>query len=73
MNIPIAILRGVEISLPRFANPPKMAMMTGVSAITKNGLIACHTSGATADESTKSVSQCQTVLVEREPEEDNDA
>ena len=54
MNIPIAILRGVEISLPRFANPPKMAMMTGVSAITKNGLIACHTSGATADESTKS-------------------
>ena len=29
-------------------------MMTGVRTITKKGLMACHTSGATADESTKS-------------------
>ena len=54
MNIPMAIFLGVEISLPRLAKAPKIAMMMGVSTITKKGLMACHTSGATADESTKS-------------------
>ena len=54
MNIPIAILRGVETSLPFLAKNAKMPMMIGVRAITKNGLTACQISGATADESTKS-------------------
>jgi hypothetical protein len=54
MNIPIAILRGVEIALPFFARDAKIAIMIGVRVITKNGLIACQISGATADESTKS-------------------
>ena len=54
MNIPIAIFLGVEISLPRLARNPKIAMIIGVRTMTKNGLIACHTSGATAEESTKS-------------------
>ncbi len=31
-----------------------MAIIIGVRTRTKNGLIACHTSGATAEESTKS-------------------
>ena len=54
MNIPMAIFLGVEISLPRRARAAKRAMITGVRTITKNGLIACQISGATADESTKS-------------------
>ena len=44
--IPMAILRGVEMTLPLLARAPKMAIMIGVSTITKNGLTACQISGA---------------------------
>ena len=54
MNIPIAILRGVETSLPFLANTAKIPMMIGVRTITKNGLTACQISGAIVDVSTKS-------------------
>ena len=54
MNIPRAILRGVEISFPRAAIEPNIHMMTGVSTITKNGLMHCQISGATESVATKS-------------------
>ena len=54
MPIPIAILRGVEISFPLAEREEKMNMIIGVSAITKNGLTACQISGATVEVSTKS-------------------
>ena len=44
--IPMAIFIGVEISRPRRLKAPKIAMMIGVSTITKNGLTACQISGA---------------------------
>ena len=45
--IPIAILRGVETTLPFLAKAAKIPMTIGVNTITKNGLIACKNSGAT--------------------------
>ncbi len=52
--MPIPIFFGVETSFPLLERKLKIAMITGVRTMTKNGLIACHTSGATAEESTKS-------------------
>ena len=52
--IPNAIFFGVEISRPRRVKYPKKSMMSGVSTITKNGLIACHISGAILSVCTKS-------------------
>ena len=52
--IPIAILRGVEISLPRRESAEKISMIIGVRTITKNGLTACQISGAILEVSTKS-------------------
>ena len=54
MPIPMAIFIGVDISRPRRLNAPKIAMMIGVSTITKNGLTACQISGAIAEVFTKS-------------------
>ena len=54
INIPIAILRGVETSLPFLANAAKAHMIIGVNVMTKNGLIHCQISGGIAFVKTKS-------------------
>ena len=52
--MPMPIFFGVETALPFFVRNENIAIITGVRTITKNGFMAYHTSGATADESTKS-------------------
>ncbi|CDD52087.1 unknown [Bacteroides sp. CAG:875] len=59
MNIPMAILRGVEISFPLLEREPKIIMIIGVNVITKKGFTACHISGAIVDVSTKSLAKSE--------------
>ncbi|CCY37391.1 unknown [Alistipes sp. CAG:831] len=55
MNIPMAIFRGVEMSLPLFFLRAENTHITmGVRVITKNGLTACQISGAMDSVVTKS-------------------
>ena len=53
--IPIPIFLGVDMTFPFLAKAAKIAIMTGVRTITKNGLIACKNSGATVEVSIKSL------------------
>ncbi len=52
--MPMAILRGVEISMPFFESVLKSSMISGVSTITKNGFTACQISGAMVSVTQKS-------------------
>ena len=54
MPMPMAILRGVDISRPRRLSAPNSIMTSGVSVMTKKGLTACHISGAMLSVTTKS-------------------
>ncbi len=52
--MPMAIFLGVEISMPRLLSDENRSITRGVSTITKNGLTACHISGAMVSVFTKS-------------------